>query len=256
MGREIRRVPLDFDWPLRKPWSGFVLPDELREADCQTCDGDGYTPEARAVANTFYPHQIGGPNAEALAWRDKIGQAEVDNLIAQGRLQTLVPREPTADNPRTWERVALPRTAAEVNAENHQFNLNGHDGVNRFILVAFRCEVLGIPTHCVTCEGHGTVETYPGQRAAAEEWGPTEPPTGDGWQVWETTSEGSPISPVFPDRESLILWLMSPDYNFGTSRPLTRKQAEHLADSAWAPTLVVTAATGPIPGEQYIGDEA
>ena len=26
MGREIKRVPLDFDWPLDKPWKGFVNP--------------------------------------------------------------------------------------------------------------------------------------------------------------------------------------------------------------------------------------
>lgn len=26
MGRQVRRVPLDFDWPLNKPWDGFVNP--------------------------------------------------------------------------------------------------------------------------------------------------------------------------------------------------------------------------------------
>ena len=26
MGRELKRVPLDFDWPLNKPWEGFVNP--------------------------------------------------------------------------------------------------------------------------------------------------------------------------------------------------------------------------------------
>ncbi len=26
MGREIRRVPIDFDWPLEKVWPGFVNP--------------------------------------------------------------------------------------------------------------------------------------------------------------------------------------------------------------------------------------
>lgn len=253
MGREVKRVPVDFDWPLRETWSGFLLPEELREADCPTCDGDGYTAEARAIANTFYPHQIGGPNAEALAWHDKIGQAEVDNLLAKGRLQTTVPREPTADDPRTWETVAKPRTAAEVNAANHHVSLmDSHDGVNRLILVAFRCEVLGIRTYCATCAGHTTIEKYPGQRAEAEAWQPTEPPTGDGWQVWETISEGSPISPVFPDRESLILWLMSPDYRFGGSTPLTRKQAEHFVTAGWAPTMIATAATGLINGDQYV----
>ena len=32
------------------------------------------------------------------------------------------------------------------------------------------------------------------------------PPKGDGYQLWNTTSEGSPISPVFADLESLCAW--------------------------------------------------
>lgn len=33
-----------------------------------------------------------------------------------------------------------------------------------------------------------------------------EPPTGDGYQLWETTSEGSPVSPVFADFDELCEW--------------------------------------------------
>ena len=32
------------------------------------------------------------------------------------------------------------------------------------------------------------------------------PPLGDGYQLWETTSEGSPISPVFKTIEELAKW--------------------------------------------------
>lgn len=35
-----------------------------------------------------------------------------------------------------------------------------------------------------------------------------EPPKGDGWQVWETVSEGSPISPVFAARDAVVAWLV------------------------------------------------
>lgn len=34
-----------------------------------------------------------------------------------------------------------------------------------------------------------------------------EPPKGEGYQCWETTSEGSPISPVFKTLDTLCLWL-------------------------------------------------
>lgn len=36
-----------------------------------------------------------------------------------------------------------------------------------------------------------------------------EPPKGEGYQLWETTSEGSPISPVFASAEELAAWCES-----------------------------------------------
>ena len=59
---------------------------------------------------------------------------------------------------------------------------------------------------------------YPGQRAEAEAWEPTDPPTGDGWQLWETTSEGSPSSPVFATAEALADWCETGATVFGSHR--------------------------------------
>lgn len=200
MGREARRVPLDFDWPQGEVWEGYVMPDRLREDECEACDGEGYSPEAQAIANTFYPHQIEWGNtdkARRLAWHDKIGQAEVDNLIEHGRLRVW----------REGEWRAEPRSAAEVNEQQRAGGLDGHDAINRMILVDFRCDRLGIEKKCSQCDGHGSIEKYEGQRAEAEAWEWTEPPTGEGWQMWETTSEGSPMSPVFDSPERLAAWL-------------------------------------------------
>lgn len=33
-----------------------------------------------------------------------------------------------------------------------------------------------------------------------------EPPEGEGYQLWETTTEGSPLSPVFPSLDALCAW--------------------------------------------------
>lgn len=41
MGREIRRVPADFDWPLDTRWEGFLNPHRLPK--CPVCDGAGRT---------------------------------------------------------------------------------------------------------------------------------------------------------------------------------------------------------------------
>ncbi len=232
MGREVKRVPLDFHWPLHQVWSGYVMPDALHLTACPACDGDGYSVEARAIAETFYPHQIGGPHADALAWHDKIGQAEVNHLVAEGRLSTLRHREPTSDNPRDWEWVSLPRTAADINTENSRGGMSGHDAINRSILVAFRCERLGIPMECHRCEGHGDIAP-PTVRAAREAWEQTEPPAGECYQVWETVSEGSPISPVFGDTETMVAWLIAEGYSEDAARAFGR-------DGGWVPSMMMS----------------
>lgn len=238
MGRDVRRVPLDFDWPQGETWVGYLMPDRLSEADCDDCGGGGYSPEARAIAGTFYPHQIEWGNTEqanALAWCDKIGQAEVDNLIAQGRLRVW----------RDGEWRTEQRTATEINEQQRGRGFDGHDAINRHILIEFRCERLGIPRQCPACDGHGSIEKYAGQRAEAEAWGPTDPPAGEGWQMWETTSEGSPMSPVFATPEELADWLASSGASIFGSHIASRDQwlkiitGEDFAHVAIAPGVVI-----------------
>jgi hypothetical protein len=222
MGREIKRVPLDFQWPLHTVWSGFRMPPALQLPECPACTGDGYSVEARAIAETFYPHQIDGPNAQRLAWGDKLGQAEVDHLVGKGRLRDLHTRQPSEDNPRAWEWVSEPRTAADVNAAQRRGGLGSHDAINRGLLVAFRCDRLGIVVECPRCLGHGDLGTD-AQRQAREDWTGHEPPTGEGWQIWETVSEGSPVSPVFPTQAALIAALIAD----GHSEQAARNFAAH-----------------------------
>ena len=63
-------------------------------------------------------------------------------------------------------------------------------------------------TDCEICEGEGEVEGV--KCAACEGRGGKDggdPPSGDWWQLWETTSEGSPVSPAFATPELLAVWL-------------------------------------------------
>lgn len=265
MGREVKRVPVGWDWPLEKIWEGYInplggfpaCPDcSYEEADTiidkmfpSPKHGSGLTPEAYAISQTFYAHQIEsaigsqphfGVNAGAgrLAWKDKLGQAEVDNLVAEGRLRAWVDGK--------WETV--PRTAEEVNAANRRgsglFDMD-HDGINRWILIEFRCKVLGIEVSCKTCKGSGDIATDE-QRDAYEKWEPTQPPTGEGWQVWETVSEGSPITPVFATADELVdylstngtTWDQKPSA-FGRERgPWRREAAEEFVKAGWAPSMI------------------
>lgn len=226
-GRELRRVPLDFDAPLKEVWSGYVMPDDLRLPTCSACDGTGYSPEAKAVADTFYPHMIGGPRADALAWHNKIGQAEVDNLVEAGRLWDFT-RHVGRDG---WEDNDPPThpTAADVNAWEGRGGLVGHDAINRGILVRFRCERLGIAVKCPVCEGHGSVGT-PEQREAYEAWEWTQPPEGEGYQLWETTSEGSPVTPVFDTLDALCEYAADNCTTFGSSRVSVAEWRRMLSD--------------------------
>jgi hypothetical protein len=60
---------------------------------------------------------------------------------------------------------------------------------------------------------------------------PIEPPTGDGWQVWETVSEGSPISPVFATSADLVDWIVTQGYS--------REAAEAFIEHGSVPSMMM-----------------
>lgn len=57
-----------------------------------------------------------------------------------------------------------------------------------------------IMTHC---EGTGYLYLNEEIKQLHDKFEWVEPPTGAGWQIWETTSKGSPITPVFKTAEEL-----------------------------------------------------
>ena len=205
LSREVRRVPLDFDAPIGDTWAPLIdIPEHHKLPPCPDCFdprfdsrvGSGMTKEANAIADTFYaldlPH---GAVRDRYRWNDKLGQKEVDFLVSKGRLSVWRDGK--------WNQE--PRDAAEVNAEQNGPGF-GHDGINRRYLVEFRCNQLGITYRCPSCDGHGDVAT-PELRQEIDEWRPPEIPTGPGYQLWQSVSEGGPVSPVFETPEELAVWL-------------------------------------------------
>lgn len=135
-------------------------------------------------------------------WCHHLNQEDVDALVAGGRLWDFTRRfEPGTG----WVDLNEPYrpTAAEVN--EWSLRGSGHDATNQHVVVKARCEREDIVMECGTCRGQAFVESYPGQHAEADAWEPTPPPTGDGWQVWETVGEGSPVTEVFPTAEALAV---------------------------------------------------
>lgn len=246
--RTLKRVPLDFDWPLNEVWRGYIMPDHLQELPCEACDGSGYslmasyykdlwygyvpfapeetgstplTPDTPAVhrraANNVgrYPYFYGREEdvirkeARRLcefwngSWSHHLDQDDVDALVAANRLVDLTHEFVRGEG---W--VAKNPTPTITAQQVNEWSLEGlgHDAINCWVVVKAKCKREGSESTCRWCEGHGEVEKYEGQRAEAEAWEPVEPPLGPGFQLWETVSEGSPISPVFESAEALAEW--------------------------------------------------
>jgi len=70
------------------------------------------------------------------------------------------------------------------------------------------------PDPCYLCNGSGckycnyTGKCIPSKEKAEayEQWEPIDPPIGDGFQMWEMCTEGSPQSPIFATAEELAAY--------------------------------------------------
>lgn len=72
-----------------------------------------------------------------------------------------------------------------------------------------------------------------------------EPLSGDGWQMWETTTEGSPISPVCDTPEELAAWLADNKASaFGSETAHYQSWLKMIKGSGSAPSMVYTPEKG------------
>lgn len=266
MGRQVQRVPLTFDWPLNKTWEGYLTPKRLNGDFCPDCYqldyrgqrtwGNGSTPANKWLHAALY---LVGMMAEDITAQSYEGTEHQFTQFGDDRSR-LHPYLATLQGINVYEHR---RPSADI--IDLVSGIVGRDNRVSFGVgsdFAYKAaEVLktaaGLPESwgvCPTCEGHGSVEKYPGQRAEAETWEPTDPPTGEGYQLWETVSEGSPISPVFDAPEGLARWMASPSYTWGASSPMRYEDAlRFIAGDGWAPSLVV--ANGQMmPGEQWVAE--
>lgn len=240
MSREVRRVPLDFDWPHNKVWDGYLMPESLKSDPCDACRSTGTTP--------------------ARQWVDQIARLLLmldEDLNQQQRDRPMHPYLRDTGT-RAWS-VRPSGDIAEFGTglAGRPASFMGHDAVDGWRATEKVIRAAGLDPgtwgKCLSCDGLGYSDKYPGQSVDAEAWECTEPPTGEGWQLWETVSEGSPISPVFAEKTGLVDWLCSDAYRIGISTPMEREQAERFVDAGWAPSMVFSTATGLIPGEQFTG---
>lgn len=213
MGRELKRVPLKFNAPLKKVWKGYINPWAKHCHQCEPCDGSGLNPETKKLSNDWYSHlrEDGLPG-----WSKSLEQAEVEALVKAGRLMdfTRVPITPEqheivakkiADGGNSWlpfDNGYIP-SAIEVNIWAQKGM--GHDSINQWICVEARAKRLGVYGYCGHCKD-GYIWESKEHKVKSNRWRSKNPLKGVGYQLWETTSEGSPISPVFKTLEELCEW--------------------------------------------------
>jgi hypothetical protein len=192
MGREIKRVPLDFEWPIGKIWEGYLNPFYKDFCDCPFCGGNGYSEDARNLQDRWYGNADFKPEDRgSMSFKP--------------------------DNP--------------------------------YIVTEAECKRLGFETRCEYCKGEGRIWPNAETKQKYETWEPTEPPPGEGYQMWETTSEGFPMSPVFKTPEVLARWLAEVKASlFGHQAATYEEWLSMIKGSGWAPSAACIDERGLISG--------
>lgn len=99
-------------------------------------------------------------------------------------------------------------------------------------------------TECELCEGEGKV------------WPRIELPIGEAYQMWETTSEGSPISPPCDTPEDLAAWLADNKASTFGRATATYEQWLAMINECMCPSMAVSTEHGPESGVELIAREA
>lgn len=272
MGREVRRVPLDFNAPLNGTWVGYENPHSRLAQECAHCAGTGYSPQFNELKEQWYgydsafqPQMTGSipfdenhpvvvercrgfTSDSNLAqrvklaallnqkWSCHLSQDDVDALVAANRLM---------DFTHTWSKEygwtkneqAPHPTAEQVN--RWALTALGHDSINCHVVIKARLAKANLPAECAHCQGEGSVWPSQEARQASENWQREEPPVGEGWQMWQTVSDG-PYTPVFKTPEELARYCADNPWGAEVASPVSYEQwLSFIKGPGLAPSLVV-----------------
>lgn len=278
MGRELKRVPVDFDWPLETVWAGYLNPFYKYREDCPACDGSGYSQAARDLRDKWYgrspfcpedrgsvPFSESTPEVVELAernigrspefyggglaavrneiarlcelfnsrWCHHLNESDIAALIGAGRLKDFT--HVFVGGTGWVERENFKRPSPEQ-VNRWSIKSFGHDSINCHVVICAEVERLGLSCNCDYCNGDGEWWNSQEAKRLAEEWQCQEPPKGPGFQIWETVSDGSPISPVFATAEELAAWMAGKKWgaDSGSSYETWMK---FIKGPGWAPSL-------------------
>ena len=227
MGREIKRVPLDFDWPLDKVWEGYLNP-HYKPCPDPHCK-HGYTPARELFNGLVRLILLAGSDAA-------VGpQSSSRRIWPHPYFQNI--------GYRSFDYISPDAAELSTGLAGREPSFMGHDSCDSYSAEKKIIAAAGLPDTwglCPTCKGSAV---DPESSAAYENWKPTEPPNGDGWQIWETVSEGSPITPVFAAAEELVEHLVQTGTSPEAARAFVRQDG-------WVPSFVT------VGGKMYEGIES
>lgn len=281
MGRELKRVALDFKWPQDKVWKGYQNPHYVDCHTCETCNGDGLSGWAKHFVDQWWGR---GPfRAEEIGLKSlepshpeimRFARRQVDRspeFYGTGEAAVLREAVRLTAHYNKCRKNFLTQAEIDLVLEDEGFELSFFRVLNEDGSVSERTGPLdpdfvtatlisgsgidvcygpllramekekGSSCACETCDGATVWWTSEEAREASESWEASEPPEGEGWQLWETVSEGSPVSPVFATAEKLADWLAGPtsseadSVNRGTSRD---QWLAFLRGPGWAPSMI------------------
>lgn len=278
MGREVKRVVANFDWPVGKIWSGFVPPEYPERRDCPDCKG-GYSKEYKRLQDQWYgyapfkPEDRGStaftvdhPRIVAMAkrnaesgwctiegealrltdlfngmWMHHLNEDDVYALLKAGRLYDFTSEFTPGKG---WRKKNPPYHPTPKEVNDWSIGGIGHDSINSWVVIKAECRRLRVPPECETCKGKGELWSCQKAKRRCAAWKRKEPPKGNWWQVWETVSEGSPVTPAFATRGELIDYLVAVGDAWDQKRGeggWKREAAESFVETEWAPSLIGTA---------------
>jgi len=206
-------------------WKGYINP--YTSQSCTICDGSGENPETKQISDDWYDFENTGRR-----WCDKITQDEVDALIEEGRLYDFTHQFIRGEG---WKAIDPPPIVTAEMVNQWGVRGYGHDAINRWICIKTRAKRLGVYGDCPVCKGEGVIWFSDEIKERSEKWYENErynPPTGEGWQLWETVSEGSPISPVFATADELINYLVKDGYSVDAAK-------KFVLDDQWCLSMAI-----------------
>jgi hypothetical protein len=93
---------------------------------------------------------------------------------------------------------------------------------------------------CDLCRKYATLSGFEIQSYGCPDFPFSDPPKGAWYQLWETTSEGSPMSPAFETPEELAHWLAdNKASSFGAETATYNQWIEFIRGPGWAPSMIV-----------------